>query len=622
MTISPELALIAALADPLDGVLPAEPPLAPAQALDEAALLKLLRRNKVSLLPASRCGNPALRDILAREPFASYLAAEETSYAQARREYATIRAAFARAGIADVLIKSAGIAPSFPHLSDNVDDLVAPQHIPAARVALRHLGYVELRTLEEPRKFFFKRFAAGQQVAAHHLHEHVGWAVSFLDEPLVFQRARPAADDAALLIPHPNDAFLITTAHALYENKAFKLGDLVKVRHCLRTGELDWQHTRDLAGSKGWLDGLNIIITVFSRLDAAIYGSTLFPAAVVEQAEKALSSQHRAYSETICSGPLSMPLRVSFRFSKGLFYAKCLHDQRRSVTGKVYDIVRHTLNGTKLKLGIHSQPGMLVTLSGVDGCGKTRHAAALINALQLCDLRTSYVWSRSGSSRFTDSMVRLGKTVLRRPTTPAPTQEARASGRRAMLRSPLVRTVWSGLVTLDLLWQYCWRVRLPLLRGRVVVCDRYTYDAIADIVAVTGQRGSIFFRLLALLSPRPSSLSIPSSITSASYGDGEDGTDETYLPLPSHSTAAFLIAIPAATAVERRLGEISLDSAAAQTSLYRDLAQEHCLLVIDNTQSFAEANDQLVRTVIRSYFTRYHTVINGLLMANPDQSSR
>ena len=134
-----------------------------------------------------------------------------------------------------MLIKSAGIAPSFPHLSDNVDDLVPAEHIPDARLALRDLGYVELRNLEEPRKFFFKRFEGGRQAAAHHLHEHVGWAVSFLDEPLLFRRARPAADDPELLIPHPQDAFLITTAHALYENKAFKLGDLVKVRQCLRS---------------------------------------------------------------------------------------------------------------------------------------------------------------------------------------------------------------------------------------------------------------------------------------------------------------------------------------------------------------------------------------------------
>ncbi len=608
MTISSDLALVAALADPLHSAMPGDARAALTPLSDEASLLKLLQRNKVSLLPARQYGGATWRGLLTQEPFASYLAAEEQAYRQARQEYATIRSAFARAGIADVLIKSAGIAPSFPHLSDNVDDLVAATLVPGARSALRRLGYVELRTLEEPRKFFFKRFEAGKQVAAHHLHEHVGWAVSFLDEPLLLQRARPAPDDGDLLIPHPEDAFLITTAHALYENKAFKLGDLVKVRHCLRSGELAWPRMRGLAERKGWLDGLDIIVAVFGRLDAAIYGSTLFPEAIVEQAEHALSSQHRAYIEAICGGPLTMPLRVSFRFSKGLFYAKCLHDRQRSVAGKTYDVVRHTLNGARLKLNIHSQPGMLVTLSGVDGCGKTRHAEALINALQLCDLRTSYVWSRSGSSRLTDLVVRMGKALLRRPTAPAATQEARAGGRRAMLRNPLLRAVWSGLVTLDLLWQYTWRVRLPLLRGRVVVCDRYTYDAIADIASVTGQRRSIFFRLLTIFSPRPSPLE--------NWDEGDSAAK------PMRRKAAFLIAIPAAIAVARREGELSPQSAAAQTALYAALAQDYGLIVIDNARPFAEINDQLVRTVIRSYFTRYHTVIDGLLMANPDKSSK
>ena len=213
-----------------------------------------------------------------------------------------------------------------------------------------------------------------------------------------------------------------------------------------------------------------------------------------------------------------LPLRVSFRFSKRLFYAKCLHDRGRSAGGKVYDIVRHTLNGTKLKLGIHSQPGMLVTLSGMDGCGKTLHAQALDNAFQLCDIRSTVVWSRSGSSRLTDAVFAAGRAVLRRPQTGAATaaatatatatatQEQRSGERRRALRNPLVRQVWLATVTADLVWQYTRRVRLPLLRGRVVICDRYVYDALADIAAVTGGSSGLLCRLLVALSPKPSRL--------------------------------------------------------------------------------------------------------------------
>jgi dTMP kinase len=584
-TLSPELTLAAYLADPLSA-----PPADTANA-GLAALPGLLRSNKVSLLPAQRSGRPEIAALLAKEPLASYVADEQRAYQRVRSEYATIRAAFAGAGIADVLIKSAGVAPSFPHSSDNVDDLVHGAGIPAARTALRQLGYVELRNLEEPRKFFFKRFVEGQEAAAHHLHEHVGWAVSFLDEPLLLRRARPAPDDPEVCIPHPEDAFLTTIAHAFYENKAFKLGDLVKVRHCLRSAELDWAHMRDLTVRKGWLDGLNLLIAIFSRLDAVLYGATLFPPDVTAQAEQALSRAQGAVVAALFALPLRLPLHVSFRFSKQMFYAKCWHDRERTLTGKLYDVVRHTLNGAKLKLGIHSQQGMLVALCGVDGSGKTRHAEALINALQRCDLRTTYVWSRSGSSRLTDAFVRLGKRVLRHPPSPAGTQEQRAEGRRAMMTNPLVRPAWSALVTADLLWQYNWRVRLPLLRGRVVVCDRYTYDAIADLAAVTGESDGLWARLLVALSPRPS------------------------------PAAAFLLTVPPDVAAARRVGDLSEEALARQTAIYERLAQRHGLAVIDNSAPFAASNEAIVRTAIRSYYARYHTLINALLMANPDRSS-
>ena len=593
-SVSPALALAARLADPMsrDILAPTIATDALATSEDAAAFAALLRRNRVSLLPAKALRPPQMQVLLETEPFAIYVQEEERAYAQVRQEYGTIRAAFAAAGLVDVLIKSAGMAPSFPHLSDNVDDLVPADGVATARAALRALGYVELRNLEEPRKFFFKRFSGGQQVAAHHLHEHVGWAVSFLDEQLLLRRVRPAADDNELLIPHPEDAFLITTAHALYENKAFKLGDLVKVRHCLRSGQLDWPRMRDLTAAKGWLDGLDVLIAAFSRLDAAIYGDTLFPADVVRQAAQGLSGAHRTYVDDLFSGELAMPLRVSFGFSKRLFYAKCWHDRGRSTRGRVYDIVRHTLNGAKLKLRIHSQPGMLVTLSGVDGSGKTQHARALENAFELCDIRAHYVWSRSGSSRLTDAFVGLAKSVLRRPpSAPGSTQEQRASGRREMARSPLVRQVWTALVCLDLIWQYAGRVGLPLLRGRVVICDRYTYDAIADLAAMSGRAGGFWPRLLIALSPKPA--------------------------------LRYLISVPAVVVAARRQDEqLSEDSISQQAAVYAALARQYGLAIVNNALPFAEANDPLVRQAIRTFFARYRTLINGVFMANPEASSQ
>ncbi|MDH7489580.1 MAG: hypothetical protein QHH80_08730, partial [Anaerolineae bacterium] len=126
---------------------------------DMDALVACLRRNKVPLLSARRV-RPDL-PIWGVPPFAEALAQEQASLDRQRSEYLKVRDALASLGVPCVLIKSAGIAPSFPYRSDNVDLLVPPESELAAAQALYGLGYVELRNIEEPRKFLFKRFVGG-----------------------------------------------------------------------------------------------------------------------------------------------------------------------------------------------------------------------------------------------------------------------------------------------------------------------------------------------------------------------------------------------------------------------------------------------------------------------------
>src|SRR5205823_442021 len=99
--------------------------------------------------------------------------------------------------------KSAGNEPSFPYTSDNIDVLVRPAQGPTAREVLRRLGYVELRNIEEPHKFLFRKFHGGRCVSAIHVHEEVAWLVGFLDDDALWERARQAPDDPAVTVPSP-----------------------------------------------------------------------------------------------------------------------------------------------------------------------------------------------------------------------------------------------------------------------------------------------------------------------------------------------------------------------------------------------------------------------------------
>ncbi len=61
------------------------------------------------------------------------------------------------------------------------------------------------------------------------------------------------------------------------------------------------------------------------------------------------------------------------------------------------------------------------------------------------------------------------------------------SQRTALFRHPLVRAAWPWLVALELGATYLARIGWPLLRGEVVVVDRYLLSALAELAGWLGR---------------------------------------------------------------------------------------------------------------------------------------
>lgn len=548
---------------------------------DAAAVLAHLRRNKVPLLHARNL-RPDL-PLWAAPPFAEALAQEHASLAHQRGEYLKVREALASRGIPCVLIKSAGIPPSFPYRSDNVDLLVPPDSELVAAQALYELGYVELRNIEEPRKFLFKRFRGGDEASAIHLHTQVGWGTGFLVDEWLWERVRPAADDPAVSILGPEDELLVTLAHAFYEDKEFKIWDLVKARHCVGSPGFDWDYCARQAEERGWLQGLNVILGHVSHAEAAWFADVRIPKGVPNRLSPAPVPPMEAGT---------LPLRVPFAYSKRYYFAKVARDRRLSPAQKLDDGVRHALAGVRRKLRIRSQRPMLIALCGVDGSGKTAHAEALQSAFTLCDIRARVVWTRGASSPLTDALIRLGKQWLSRASSsgsggansPDPWQR-----RAALWRRPLVRRVWPWVIALDLWRQYMAHVAWPLLRGWVVIADRYVADAQAEVAAYLEWAGGgyipLALRVLERVSPRPA--------------------------------IWFLLDVPPEVAARRKDGQETQDFLASQAAWYRRLAQARRGHVLDAAQPLAIVSGETVRLALLRYYRRYRTFINALFLFNP-----
>jgi thymidylate kinase len=164
--------------------------------------------------------------------------------------------------------------------------------------------------------------------------------------------------------------------------------------------------------------------------------------------------------------------------------------------------------------------GAVITLSGIDGSGKSSQADALRATLEQLGFGVETVWARITINPSLGVIAAPVKRLLGAPTAPRrvepSTTEAvgrppgfgaeRTDQARALrLRYPVVNHVWLLVVALvNALTQ--WRAVTPhVLRGKVVVCDRYTLDSAAHLRYKYGpeERFRWQSRVVKWISPRP-----------------------------------------------------------------------------------------------------------------------
>jgi dTMP kinase len=545
-------------------------------------VVKRLRRNKYPLLALETAAEE--NTLLAMSTaWREAVAADRAELEAQRREYVTVKRAWYDAGIPCVMFKSAGTAPSFPYTSDNLDILVTRGRLDDARRILQGLGYVWLRNIDETQKFLFRKFHAGKSVSAIHVHTWVGWDAEF-HEDAIWDGIRQSEDDPEVMVPSAEDAVLINVSHALYENKEIRLYDLEKVRSQWANG-LHWEYAEGIAQRRGWLDGFYFGLLVCAKLERAIYGYNTVPSNVRKRWRDGLRSyplQWR-YWQKVRKREFELPFRINFAFSKVLYYKKILRDSHDGTRTRAANLVRTLAWGVKQKSGIRPQNGMLVSISGSDGTGKTTQAEALAEALATSEVYNNVVWSRIGT---TPLYKRLSGAAQR---TVAVSRDAVSASDSGAFKQAL-RFAWATANALDLALSYQWRVRLLLMTGRVVVCDRYTFDAAVEIADRLGSREalrSLPVRLLFALAPKP--------------------------------RIAYLLDAPAEVAAGRALDPEDAATVAAQQRLYRELAVTRGLRIVDVRGEPAEASDRMVCEVLTEYEDNFGTLINGLLLSNPGQ---
>ncbi|MCW4010407.1 MAG: hypothetical protein NWF05_07280 [Candidatus Bathyarchaeota archaeon] len=124
-----------------------------------------------------------------------------------------------------------------------------------------------------------------------------------------------------------------------------------------------------------------------------------------------------------------------------------------------------------------------VCLVGGDGTGKTAHAKKIVSDLRKAGFKCRYVWFGQPylfSYPFMFLCSRLGYTKKHILQNRVVCKEHQYHKNKALA------TVWPWVQLFDLAVLVLTRVYLPVWRGIIVVCDRFVYDTLVELMTDTG----------------------------------------------------------------------------------------------------------------------------------------
>jgi thymidylate kinase len=146
----------------------------------------------------------------------------------------------------------------------------------------------------------------------------------------------------------------------------------------------------------------------------------------------------------------------------------------------------------------------VVSLSGIDGAGKTRQAYALRNVLVDAGIPATVEWNRAGRDASLNSLARPIKRAIGRSWSAAggSPDAHEAAGRDVRTRSRLLTYGWATTVAAV---NALANRRSAWGRRGVVICDRYVLDTAVHIrnKYVPGRRPAVAIWLCRIVSPRP-----------------------------------------------------------------------------------------------------------------------
>jgi len=206
---------------------------------------------------------------------------------------------------------------------------------------------------------------------------------------------------------------------------------------------------------------------------------------------------------------------------------------------------------------------IFICFTGIDGGGKTTHARRLVAFLENQGIQSSYIRNRF-QPVILKPFIKTGKALFLRNKDMFKDYAEYYTAKKGLFQSRVVSSLFENAILFEYLLHALLKVRLPLMLGKNVVCDRYVYDTVVGLAVDLGYSNQKVKRILQRLWH--------------------------LLPKPD---LVFLIDLTEDIAYRRKGDTPSVDFLKYQRQIYLAIGKEYGMVILDGARDLVELEEEI-----------------------------